>query len=117
MLEATALDGEKADILRVIVRFALRVVANGNEDVAAEDVTHDEILHEIEAAFAVSYLMVEQPDEKTLHEFVSFNCVHNAWPFWRQHVFDVLKRASLPLIEVPLFGGRKATPILSRDKE
>lgn len=117
LLEATDNQGNSVDYLRVIVRFALRVVAidDPSPDGQPEDVKPEEVLHEIEAGFAVHYQLAQTPDEQTLKEFVAFNCVHNAWPFWRQHVYDTLKRASLPLIEIPLFSGRTRAAELPRD--
>jgi hypothetical protein len=42
--------------------------------------------------------------------FAELNSVHNVWPFWRQHVFDIVSRARLPHLNVPLFSGVKWEP-------
>lgn len=60
---------------------------------------------EIEADYVVSYEMLADLNEKHIKAFAEFNAVHNVWPFWRQHVFDVVQRGKLPQMEVPLFSG------------
>ena len=94
------------EILRVLVHLGMRAVVGDPEGEDPGEVPEDQILHEIEATFAVNYHIIAKPPAEFVEEFAAFNCVHNAWPFWRQHVFDVLKRASLPLVEVPFFSGR-----------
>jgi hypothetical protein len=55
--------------------------------------------------------------------FADLNSIHNVWPFWRQHVFDVVGRARLPHITVPLFSGKRlqteadAAPTASTESE
>lgn len=93
-------NGEEGDLLRVLVTLGLRTVTK------PEDETPETVLNSLEATFAVEYLVLKQPSEDELKEFVEFNCLHNAWPFWRQHVYDTLKRASLPVPLVPLFSGK-----------
>ncbi|MNM24913.1 hypothetical protein D3C81_353530 [compost metagenome] len=91
--------GEKANLLRVLVSMGLRAVdRDGEQD--------QQILYTLEATFAVDYLIIEAPEVADFVAFVDFNCMHNAWPFWRQHVFDTLKRASLPVVQVPFFAGK-----------
>lgn len=44
--------------------------------------------------------------KKEVEEFASFNSVHNAWPFWRQHVFQTINNAHLPSLDIPLMKGQ-----------
>jgi hypothetical protein len=97
---ATLDKGEDEDLLRVLVTLGLRTVTKEEKDVP------EKVLHALEATFAVEYFVNKQPDEENFRQFVEFNCLHNAWPFWRQHVYDTLKRASLPVPAVPLFSGK-----------
>ncbi len=105
-LEAEDQDG-KENYLRALVTLAIRgVFTPPDSDTSHQELDDDEsVLFELEATFAVVYQMIKQPPEERLDQFVRFNCVHNAWPFWRQHVYDTLKRASLPVPNVPLFSG------------
>lgn len=61
----------------------------------------------IEADFQVEYELQDGLAEDALKAFVNFNVVHNVWPFWRQHVFDIVQRGGLPPLEIPLFAGAK----------
>jgi preprotein translocase subunit SecB len=49
--------------------------------------------------------MTGELDEKALATFANLNGVHNVWPFWRQHVYDIVQRARLPQLDIPLFAG------------
>ena len=70
---------------------------------------------EVAARFLLSY-QCKQGLSKEQLEALSDNFVHNAWPFWRQHVFDLVQRSRLPRIEVPLFGGlRKKIAAAAKD--
>lgn len=90
-----------ADKLHVLVAFGVRLVpesAEGDADDALESV-----LCLIEADFLVIFRLTGEVDEPCLKAFSDHNAVHNAWPFWRQHVFDVTSRARLPTIPIPLY--------------
>jgi preprotein translocase subunit SecB len=63
---------------------------------------------QIEADFMVTYRLQAEIEDPALSAFSNFNAVHNVWPFWRQHVFDIVQRGELPNIEVPLFAGTKS---------
>lgn len=95
-------DDEESDLLRVLVSLGIRSVAKESDDGA------ETVLYTLEATFAVEYLLLEAPTPEEFSRFVDFNCLHNAWPFWRQHVYDTLKRASLPVPAIPLFSGPKS---------
>lgn len=99
LLTATGMDDEQFPLLRTLVTFGLRSVCKDGDGEEA-------VIYTVEAVFAVEYVVLEPPSADQLKQFVDFNCVHNAWPFWRQHVYDTLKRASLPVPAVPLFAGR-----------
>lgn len=113
---------EEQVILRVIVRLGFRSVlkevqaATGEEVRSASDLAHDEEVDEvgvgfsIEASFATEFVVLERMEEEALHRFFELNCVHTVWPFWRQHVFETLKRAGLPVPSIPLMAGIKRPP-------
>lgn len=61
----------------------------------------------IEARFLVEYTMTHDLSEEAIKIFAQHNSVHNVWPFWRQHVFDIVQRGRLPHIDVPLFSVKK----------
>lgn len=99
LLDAKTEDGQPVKLLRAKVTLGIRVLYAEKDD--AEPV----VLHELEATFAVEYLVLRSLNEQQTSEFCEFNCVHNVWPFWRQYVYDTLKSASLPVISVPFFPG------------
>ena len=115
MLSVEFNDGESANVLRAIVSMGVRFVEESQEAVADPDGNEPVgclVLFTLEASFAVQYECLDDqpsPTQEEFNDFVNFNCVHNAWPFWRQHVFDTLKRASLPVPEVPFFAGRASS--------
>jgi hypothetical protein len=91
--------GEKgaSETLAVQVGLGVRVAAAPNEKA--------DIFVEIEADFVASYEIKAVVTAEAIAAFASFNAVHNVWPFWRQHVFDIVNRAHLFPIEIPLFSG------------
>lgn len=126
-LYSVSVDDSEIDMsmLRVFVSLGVRSLFRDPAESDAEPVA----IFTLEATFAVDYLVKDEkfvPSEEEFSEFVEFNCVHNAWPFWRQHVYDTLKRASLPVPAVPLFAGKpsgrskkvvsRATRISSREE-
>lgn len=92
-VELAEIDGKKC--VRAVVDLGVRLV-----DV--EQVTRCQVT----ARFLLIYQCKQDLSERQL-EALSDNFVHNAWPFWRQHVFDLVQRSRLPRIEVPLFGGQR----------
>jgi hypothetical protein len=92
------LEGRTVKVLQILVKLGTRVVA----DVQSDD---PEVYFLIEAEFQVEYEMTGELDEKALATFANLNGVHNVWPFWRQHVYDIVQRARLPQLDIPLFAG------------
>jgi hypothetical protein len=95
-------ESDKKMMLRALVKLGVRMVPNEQE---AEGDGPDPIFT-LEATFCADYFILSQPPEDVFVKFIEFNCIHNVWPFWRQHVFDTLKRASLPVPSVPLYAGQ-----------
>lgn len=93
-------NGEVKELLQVLVELGVRIVAS-NESAEPEPT----VLLEVEADFIAEYQLLGQVSEEAIRLFADFNSVHNVWPFWRQHVFDIVQRARLPAIEIPLFAG------------
>lgn len=101
-VEVEVKDEEEDQImLRVLVKLGIRMI----ESSQAEEETPDPI-YTLETSFLAEYFVLAPPSEDTFQHFVEFNVVHNVWPFWRQHVFQTLKQASLPVPVVPLFAGQ-----------
>lgn len=95
---ATA-DAPGGRLLQVFVDLGLLVTQTGGDD--------PKVYFQIEAEFLVEYWMRGEIGYDSLKAFSSFNAVHNVWPFWRQHVFDIVSRARLPRLNVPFFSGRQ----------
>ncbi len=89
---------QKQTMLRALVRLGVRMVPTEKEN--------SDPIFTLETTFCADYFVLTPPTEDAFQEFVDFNCIHNVWPFWRQHVFDTLKTASLPVPSVPLFAGQ-----------
>ena len=93
-------EGEKKQILlRILVKLGTRMVRPSDDD-------EIDAIYTLEATFCADYFLLDEPTQEIFDKFVSFNCIHNVWPFWRQHVFDTLKRAELPVPTVPLYAGQ-----------
>lgn len=90
-------DGHKVESLLVLVGLGVRITAPEGDNPT--------IYLEIEADFLADYEIVSEISDDAIKAFTSFNAVHNVWPFWRQHVFDVVQRARLQHIQIPLFAG------------
>lgn len=95
-------DGSEMDLLKMLVSLGIRCVGEGVPDADG----NTGVIFTLEAVFAADYLVLDALDESEVAEFARFNAIHNVWPFWRQHVYDTLKRASLPVPEIPFFAGR-----------
>ncbi len=102
---------EKQHSLQVTVSLGTRVVWPQKD-------AEPTVLFLIEADFVVEYEMTGTIDDKAIKEFADFNSVHNVWPFWRQHVFDIVQRGHLPKLDIPLFSGMKSsTPATTLDAQ
>ncbi|MBH1826293.1 hypothetical protein I5W35_03965 [Stenotrophomonas maltophilia] len=102
-------EDESSVLLRVLVNLGVRSVLQADPHSVAEhedDDAHEEVIFTLEATFAVEYFVLDNPSKEDFLGFVDFNCVHNVWPFWREHVLSTLRQASLPIPAVPLFAGR-----------
>jgi hypothetical protein len=101
LFKATFGGGEEELLLRVLVELGVRSVYKGTAEEPA-----DEVLYTLEATYSAEYIVHRVPSKDDLSSFIEFNCVHNVWPFWRQHVFETLRQANLPAPVVPFFPGR-----------
>jgi hypothetical protein len=91
-------DGTEERELHVLVSLGERVVENAQSE-------EPKVYFGIEADYLVIYDLVAEVSEEALKAFSDFNSVHNVWPFWRQHVFDLVALARLPQLAIPLFSG------------
>jgi hypothetical protein len=101
----------KPETLQVVIGPGIRITGIGGEE--------PPVYVEIEADFLTDYEITSAVSEDAIKAFASFSAVHNVWPFWRQHVFDVVQRARLQQIQIPLFsgtevGGRRITSSFDR---
>lgn len=85
---------------------ALRVLVSlGTRAVDQASATDPRVFFGVEADYLVVYQVVRPVAQDALKAFAEFNAVHNVWPFWRQHVSDLLGQARLPILQIPLFSG------------
>lgn len=90
-------------LFRVYVDFGVRAVNMDKEGKAPDNIENEEdVLFTIEATYRVDYSFEDDLSEKEAEEFSNYNSVHNAWPFWRMYVFNTLKLAGLPQLNIPL---------------
>lgn len=68
---------------------------------------NERVYTQIEADFLALYLIESTLTDSHFQAFSEFNSLHNVWPFWRQHVFDIVQRGRLPTIDIPLMAGKK----------
>lgn len=98
--------GKETPMMRAICEYAIRAVGGvrhaGADPIDEESAKAVPVLFQIEASFALVYELKQDFAQEQIDTFFKRSCLHVCWPFWRQHVFDILKRASLPLISVPL---------------
>jgi hypothetical protein len=100
------LDGEDdLQMLRVFVELGARAMGGSPEAPIKDD--QDSFLYGVEAVYRAEYLIKEPLTDEEVREFSEHNAVHNVWPFWRMHVFNALKLANLPILNVPL---KRLTP-------
>jgi len=95
------IEGDDRDSLEILVVLGIRVVPPGIE----EDVEDPQFSFLIEAEYQIEYLITGDVSEDAIEAFAEFNAIHNAWPFWRQHVYDIVQKARLPKLDVPLYTG------------
>ena len=85
----------------LVIRIALGVRLDKSKAKQVKPQTYVKI----EADFLVLYEVKSKLSVAELKAFSQFNAAHNVWPFWRQHVADIVQRANLPKINIPLFSG------------
>lgn len=98
-------------LLRALVTAGVRFVAKPESRENMEegsDTPGSAVLAEIEATFCALYRYKEDLSDDELNEFLSFNAIHNVWPFWREHALRVAAEAKLPRPTVPLMKPKKA---------
>jgi len=94
------IDGRPVTLATFEVELGTRVV---KKDVVGD--AKKDVIVEIEARFLVLYEVGQPIREEAMDLFAKLNAVHIVWPFWRQHVFDLVHRGQLPRLEIPLLAG------------
>ncbi|OUR72131.1 hypothetical protein A9Q78_07420 [Methylophaga sp. 41_12_T18] len=89
-------DSDGSALIHAKIEFGLRFVEENEE-------SEINTLAEIEACFIVKYHQSQEISEEAINEFMEFNVVHNAWPFWREHAFRSAAQAKLPTPMISLF--------------
>lgn len=79
---ATAFDDEEEQPYNIVGRFRLTYEVEGDEPV----------------------------DESDVDQFVHWNAMFNAWPYWREFVSSTVNRGQLPRFIVPVMGVPAAIP-------
>lgn len=95
-------DDRDVTLLHICVSLGSRVIDRSEVDESGEEPV---VYFYIEADFMVEYELKDAVDQEALKAFADFNAVHNVWPFWRQHVYDIVSRGQVPRLDVPLFAG------------
>ena len=94
-------DGEEDnELLQIKVALGVRAIPDLE---TAEGKVSPSPLFTIQASFIVEYLTSAKLEDESIRVFANKNGVHNVWPFWRQHVDDVVNRGRMPRIVIPLF--------------
>lgn len=64
----------------------------------------DEPPYEVIARFRLVYRLLddEPPEEDDCEQFVYWNAVFNAWPYWREFLSSTLNRTQLPSVLAPV---------------
>ena len=47
-------------------------------------------------------------DDDDVHQFVAWNAMFNAWPYWREYLASTVNRAGLPRVTLPVIGVPRA---------
>ena len=90
-------EGIATDMLRAYVKFGVRAVSPKESDDGPD------VFYTIEATYRVDYTIMKKISKKEGAEFSNYNIVHNAWPFWRQHVFQTVREGDLVPLEIGLY--------------
>jgi hypothetical protein len=112
-----SINGHEKPMLRVFCEFGIRAFGdevNPKSEPTPSDVVQgraadasaaetDDLVFHIEATLVVLFELRRDFEKKDMDLFFVNCCTHMAWPFWRQHVFDVVKRANLPDVPIPIF--------------
>lgn len=102
---------EAMKILRVFITIGIRGIRkqgeSGQENGSDEAPSEDQVRFQLEATFRADYQLKQKVTKEALQEFTRYNVTHNVWPFWRQHVFDMVARADLPELQIGLYPGHK----------
>jgi len=91
---------EEIKVLRIYINFGLNGFKREKQEESEDIVTN---LFTINAVFRVDYNITKDLSDDEIKEFSGFNAVHNAWPFWRQHVYYLMNNAKLPNVVIPFF--------------
>ena len=73
--------------------------------------------YEVVARFRLTYRLVgdDLPDEADCDQFVNWNAVFNAWPYWREYLSSTVNRGRLPRFVAPVMrmprGDAAAVPV------
>ena len=102
---------DEDDTIRILRAYVQLVVFGFDED---EEGGETQALFTIRAEYQVDYLEAKELTESDLDAFTQFNSVHNVWPFWRQHVYETISKASLPRITIPFFRAIPGEPKAKR---
>ena len=89
---------DEGGTIRILRAYVQLVVFGFDED---EKGAETQALITIRAEYRVDYLEAKELTESELDAFTQYNSVHNVWPFWRQHVYETVSKASLPQITIP----------------
>ena len=110
-VDKVSFEDDEDDTIRILRAYVQLVVFGFDEDDEHEET---QALFTIRAEYRVDYLEARKLTESELDAFTQFNSVHNVWPFWRQHVYETVSKASLPQITIPFFRAIPGEPEAKR---
>jgi hypothetical protein len=96
---------QEQEIFRAFVNLGVRGIDSDESLTTADD--ESIVCFTLEAVFRIDYLMHAELSDEEANAFLEFNSVHNAWPFWRQFVFQAVNSAKLPNLNIPLMKGKQ----------
>jgi preprotein translocase subunit SecB len=105
--ESEGFKDKKDKIFRNFVTFSIKAIDENLSGESSKNDSQEIVIFELEATYRLDYLVVEELNESEINEFAQFNCTHNAWPFWRQFVFQTVNEGHLPRLDIPLMQGFK----------
>ncbi len=100
-------EGGKSQFICYFIDAGMRYLHSLPPDEAGNDekILSKRLATEITATYVVEYAITDEEklSEEAMKEFGMFNAPHNVWPFWREYLYSVSGRMSMPVSLIPMF--------------